>query len=87
MMLVRELQKFAGAHPDMVLACLEDMARDEALHGEIRLGVDELPGMLGKIIKGGSDRERVAALIHRLGEMGYNECGEVLGGGAGAEQA
>ena len=82
MLLVRELQKFAGAHPDMVLACLEDMTRNEPLHEEIRMGMDELPGMLKEIIGGGSERERVVALVHRLGEMGYNECGKVLGGGA-----
>lgn len=82
MLLVRKLQKFAGAHPDMVLACLEDMARDESLHGEIRFSMDELPGMLEEIIGGCSERERAVALVHRLGEMGCDECGKALGGGA-----
>lgn len=82
MMLVRGLRRFAGEHPDMVLACLEDMVRDEALHEEIRLGRDYLPGVLRAIHRGSSDRERTAALVNRLGEMGYNECGGILGGGA-----
>ena len=82
MMLVRGLRRFAGEHSDMVLACLEDMVRDEALHEEIRLGRDDLPGLLRAVHRGSSDRERTAALVNRLGEMGYNECGGILGGGA-----
>ena len=81
MMLARELQRFAGTHPDLVLACLEDMARDEALHDEIRFGMGELPGMLVAIVKGCTERERAVALVHRLGEMGCDECGKILGGG------
>lgn len=82
MLLVRGLQRFASEHPDMVLACLEDMARDEALHEEIRLGRDDLPDVLRAVHEGGSERERTATLVNRLGEMGYNECGVILGGGS-----
>lgn len=81
MMLAKTLQRFAGTHPDLVLGCLEDMANNEALHDEIRFGMGELPGMLGAIVKGCSERERAVALIHRLGEMGCDECGKILGDG------
>lgn len=81
MMLVKTLQRFAGTHPDLVLGCLEDMANNEAMHDEIRFGMGELPGMLGAIVKGCSERERAVALIHRLGEMGCDECGKILGDG------
>ena len=75
MLLTRKLQQFADGHPEAVLACLEAMVDDESLHEEIRMGKDDLPGIMGAIHGHAPSRARVAALADRLGEMGHNDLG------------
>ena len=80
MMLIRKLPRFLDKHPSMLLACLEEVALGEALRGEFAHADDVLPGMLEALLAADDTHDRTVALVNRLGEMGHNEYGKLLGG-------
>ena len=82
MMLIEGLQRFLGEHPSMVLACLEEMAVDDAMREEFAHADKVLPDMLKALLAAGDTRDRAAKLVHLLGEMGHNKYGRLLGGEA-----
>ena len=80
MFLIRELRPFIDQHPEGVLTCLKDIVYSEHLNEEIRLAGDDLPGMLKTLLEDRATRRRATDLVNRVGELGYNEYGYLLGG-------
>ena len=76
--LVEELESYAKTHPQSTFKCLDLLIRKKANDPEFHIARDHLKPVLQTLLQNNTTKKNTTALVHHLGELGYNEYNVLL---------
>ena len=75
---LEKFEQYAETYPLLTFKCLDLIIRQRAMDDDFYIFEEQLNDILKKLLAKNITKRDTTSLIHYLGEMGYNKCGEML---------